>query len=214
MAVCELQHLPSSTTQLQFDSDRYGVKVHLDPSLPAQLPQLAGLLQLELFDCAVPPTVLRTFTHLRTLKLQRCTLLPRNPDDGLDTEGTAALLDALSQMTLLQDLNLSIEELDTVSTAPRLAALTASTHLTRLVLDPDEHTPLAKGAAQYMFSAGKQLPLLQHITISPSVQYSEDWDEWCMDGDEIAQIASCCTGLQWLNIGLTVRPGAVIVLYM
>jgi hypothetical protein len=117
-------------------------------------------------------------------------------------------------MTLLQDLNLSIEELDTVSTAPRLAALTASTHLTRLVLDPDEHTPLAKGAAQYMFSAGKQLPLLQHITISPSVQYSEDWDEWCMDGDEIAQIASCCTGLQWLNIGLTVRPGAVIVLYM
>jgi hypothetical protein len=208
----KLQHLPSSTTQLHFVGDGHTIEASFD-SDPSLFPQLARLLQLDLQHCAFTPTVLGAFTCLQKLKLRNCALLPRGVDDDLDTEGTAALLDAVAKMTCLQDLELSLPVLDTVNTAPqRFAGLTASTHLTRLMLEPDEVTPLAKGAVQYMFPAGRQLPRLQHITISTRVEERQDWDQddWCIDAADIRQIASCCTGLSWLDIALTVRPGACI----
>jgi hypothetical protein len=218
MPPCKLQHLPSSITQLQFAGDIYiiGPESGNDPSLPPQLPQLAGLLKLQLQECTFTPTALGAFTRLQELKLRDCTLLPFGADGSeFDTEGTAALLDALAQMTCLQDLELALEGLDTVSTAPqRFAALTASTHLTRLVLEPDDCIPLAKGAVQYMFPTGRQLPLLQHITIRPHVEDAQDWDltEWCIDSADISRIASCCSGLGWLDIARTVKPGAGVVM--
>jgi hypothetical protein len=212
----DLQPLPSNITRLFLRGIRGGTGIpDSHPSLPPQLPQLAGLLQLVLGTCNIPPTVLSAFTHLQVLKLLHCTLLPVPPDSEYHTAGTAALLDALAQMTRLQDLHLSLQELDTISTAPqRFAALTASTHLTQLVLKPDEVKPLAQGAVQHMFPAGRLLPLLQHLTISPTADQPHDWEEeeWCIDGADISRIASCCPGLRRLNIFLSVRPGGVVLI--
>jgi hypothetical protein len=220
MPMCELQHLPSSITQLQFDSSKGGR--HSDePSLLPELQQLAGLLRLELCDCAVPPTVLGAFTRLQALKLSCCTLLPApapvaaapgpiidDEDRVYETEGTAALLDALSKMTCMQDLSLSLEGLDTVSTAPqRFEALTASTQLTRLAVSAFDSIPIATGAARYMFPEGRQLPLLEELTIAPSITGLGS-DRWCLDGADIHSIATCCTGLRKLNITYNLPPGA------
>ena len=211
MPACDLQHLPSSITQLQFHGNVYGAGSGL--RLPPQLQHLTRLLQLYLQDCVVQPAVLGSLTSLQVLHLQYCPLPSLNNDDeGYDTEGTAALLDVLSKMTCLQDLCLSLTGVDTVSTAPqRFAALTASTQLTRLELGPDDYTPLPKGAVQYMFPAGRQLPCLQVLNISPIIDWRTDFgtgDEWCIDGADIYSIANCCTGLQELSIGNSVKPGA------
>jgi hypothetical protein len=210
---CALQHLPNSITQLQFRGNLYGMGP--GPSLPLQLQQLTGLLELTLEFCVVQPAVLGSFTRLQELRLLTCRLPSLQNDEEAyqfsDSEGTAALLDALSKMTCLQDLYLSLQGLDTVSTAPqRFAALTASTHLKRLVVNPDDKTPLAQGAAQYMFPAGRQLPFLEILTISPTVDWREDLgteEEWCLEGTDIHSIVSCCTALEKLDIGNTVRPG-------
>jgi hypothetical protein len=217
MPMCKLQHLPSSVTQVHLQGNSCQTEAFARPSMPPQLQQLAGLLRLELRSCAVPPTVLGAFTRLQVLKLASCTLLPA-PDDVDDeevvfeTEGTAALLDVLAGMTCLQDLELSLPGLDTVSTAPqRFSALTASTQLTRLAVDPFSSTPLAKGAARHMFPAGRQLPQLHELTIMPD-DAGSDWPltQWCIDSADIHSIASCCIGLQTLDLGHSVRPGAEV----
>ena len=215
---CGLQHLPNSITQLQFHGNLYGMGP--GPALPLQLQQLTGLLQLTLEYCMVQPAVLGSFTRLQELQLLTCRLPSLQDDEeafaNVDTEGTAALLDALSKMTCVQDLYLSLQGLDTVSTAPqRFAALTASTQLKRLALKPDDKMPIPQGAAQYMFPAGRQLPFLEVLTISPTVDWREDLgteEEWCLEGTDIRNIVSCCTGLQELDIGHIVRPGGHAVL--
>jgi hypothetical protein len=220
MPACALQHLPSSITKLLFRGNKFETQYFSTPSMPPELQQLTGLLRLELYYCAVAETVLGAFTCLQALKLQDCLLLPvvdDSSEDGSDHDenvhgqpGTAALLDALAGMTCLQDVELRLRVLDTVSTAPqRFAALTASTQLTRLAIMPRDCIPLAKGAVRYMFPAGRQFPLLQELTISPEVTDS-DWaaaDEWCVGSADIKGIAACCTALKQLNIAHIVRPG-------
>jgi hypothetical protein len=180
MPPCELQHLPSSITQLQFQGNLYGLGT--GPAPPPQLQQLTGLLELTVQYSLVQPAVLGPLTCLQGLRLLTCRLPLLQGDEDFDTEATAALLDALSNMTCLQDLSLSLDGLDTVSTASqRFAALTASTQLTRLALNPDDRTPLPRGAAQYMFPASRQLPFLEVLTISPTVDWRTDLgteEEW------------------------------------
>jgi hypothetical protein len=163
----------------------------------------------------VQPAVLGSFTRLQELRLLTCRLPSLQNDEeayeNFDTEGTAALLDALSKLTCLQELHLSLQGLDTVSTATqRFAALTASTRLTRLVLNPDDKIPLPQGAAQYMFPAGRQLPFMDTLAISPTVDWRTDLgteEEWCLEGRDIHSIVACCTALEELDIGHTIRPG-------
>jgi hypothetical protein len=151
MPACELQQLPSSITQLHFNGNLYGVGT--GPQLPPQLQQLTGLLKLKLLYGVFQPAVLGPLTSLQALQLQYCRLPLYGDFEAFDTEGTAALLDALSKLTRLQELGLSMKGLDTVSTAPqRFAALTASTQLTLLVLNPDDKMPLPKGAAHVYVS--------------------------------------------------------------
>jgi hypothetical protein len=212
MPTCQLHHLPSSITQLELRCNMHGDGVPpYSPSLPDELLQLAGVLHLKLNMCYIPPTVLGGFTSLQSLNLDGCALLPRNgAQDDRSAEGTAALLRALALMTSLQDLELTVDGIDTNFTAPQsFAALTASTQLTRLVLTPDDDAPLPKGAVQYMFPAGRPLPLLQHISFSPIIEDLDGWEaeEWCVDGDDIGRIAACCTGLLWLELSLVVKPG-------
>ena len=210
MPPCELQHLPSSITQLHFQGNLYGLGT--GPAPPPQLQQLTGLLELTVQYSLVQPAVLGSLTRLQGLRLLTCRLPLLQGGEDFDTGATAALLDALTKMTCLQDLYLSLDGLDTVSTAPqRFAALTTSTQLTRLALNPDDKTPLPQGAALYMFPAGRQLPFLEALTISPTVDWRRDLgtgEEWCLDGTDIHSIVTCCTGLEELDIGHTVRPGA------
>jgi hypothetical protein len=140
--VCDLQYLPSSITQLSLlDCRDYG---QLPPSLPPRLQQLTGLLHLNLFSCSLPPTLLASVTQLQSLTLEGGMLLPIafQDDDGPDV-GTLALLDVLPKLTRLQELHLQAANLDDTGIAPqRFAALTASSHLTRLVVHSDNGAPL------------------------------------------------------------------------
>lgn len=226
MPVCELQHLPSTITQLHYSGSKHKRHSNKQSLLP-ELQHLTGLLRLELHCCAVPPAVLSVFTRLDALKLHRCNLLPvpaqaHGPAPGpvivadrhiYETEGTAALLDALSKMTRLQDLSLCLEGLDTVRTAPqRFAALTASTQLKRLAVSPLGRVPLATGAAQYMFPAARRLPVLEELTIAPLLGNPTS-HQWCLDGADIHSIATCCSGLRKLNISHNLPPGAEVGIF-
>ena len=64
--------------------------------------QLTRLLKLQLEWCMVLPAVLGSLTGLQKLQLQYCRLLPHVQAQDVDTEATAALLDALSKLTCLQ----------------------------------------------------------------------------------------------------------------
>lgn len=213
MPMCDLLLLPSSITQLEFKGHSSNPEAS---TFPWELQQLAGLLQLKLSNCAVPPAVLQSFPRLQKLHVERCDLLPsddeENPDD-FDSRGTAALLDVLQQLTCLQRLELSLDRLDTEATPSHLfAALTASSCLTALNLEPDCYIPLPKGAVQHMFGAGKQLPLLQRLAIFnyDDSNHPHGWpdDEWTIDGSDLHLIARCCPALQQLDIALNVNPDA------
>jgi Leucine-rich repeat (LRR) protein len=207
MPPCKLQHLPNSITQLclQGNYDRsssYGA----EPSLPPRLQQLSGLLRLQLWDCCVPPTALASFTRMQVLQMEQCDLAL---DRGDYLGATATLLNALAGMTCLQDLQLSAVPINTSETDPqRFAALTASTQLTRLVLRSGGRIPLPHEAAQHMFRAGRPLPQLQQLVITPLLDDTDHYnaDTRCIDDDGIGCIASCCTGLQWLEIPFCVPP--------
>jgi hypothetical protein len=200
--VCDLQHLPSSITQLKLTD----VPSRNRLSLPPQLPQLSRLQQLHLEECTVPTKVLGCFTQLRVLCLQECTLLPRSqPEDDSNTEGTAALLEVLASLTLLQDLACNCLLLDTYCVAPQhFSALTASDHQTRLtVRDQSEVVP--EGAVQYMFAPGRQMQL-QHLCIST---YDLIGDiQGCLSAADMECIISCCPCLQSLDICNSVETGA------
>ena len=173
IAPCDLQPLPSTITQLCFRGNPYShVYYRMAHGIPPKLQQLSGLLRLQLVDCragaAVPPTLLGSFTSMQMLQLEKCSLLQDGSSD--QSKGTAALLDALAGMACLQDLQLLDMQLNSTDTAPQhFAAMTASTQLTRLVLRSGGGAVLPWGAAQYMFSAGRPLPLLHQLVITPVV---------------------------------------------
>lgn len=202
--VCDIRHLPSSITELELHGNMFHDE---SPSLPPELQQLSKLLRLRLTWCAVPPAVLGSVPQLRMLRLQDCTLLPNRVRDTIQTEGTAALLEALPKLTCLEDLQLDLQGLDSISIGPQhFSALTASSHLTQLRLVPEKRMPVPNGAVQHMFPAGRQMPVLQELRISP--RFRAGSDEWCIDSGDIRRISSCCPRLQGLEIMGSVRPGA------
>jgi hypothetical protein len=150
MPAFDMQPLPSSITQLQFVGDR----TH-NPTQPPMLPQLTGLLHLDVGCCAVPPKVLEAATQLQALHMLDCRLLPFNLRSK-DRDGIVALLQVLPTLVRLQDLKLELHHMDTDGIAPqRFAALTACGHLTRLHLARMDGLPFPQGAAQHMFIPGK-----------------------------------------------------------
>lgn len=200
----DLQHLPSSLTQLSLK----GPLSEPGAASLLQLPQqLSGLLSLDLEWCDVLPAVLGSVTKLQRLRLERCTLLTYVPEAMYDTEGTAALLDILPKLKRLQQLDLQEAKLDTVSIAPqRFSALTASSHLTRLALAVKHQRPIPQAAVQHMFPAGRPSPQLWELVINP--QHSDLPDGWFLDSAELGALISACPGLQGLNISRAVKPGA------
>jgi hypothetical protein len=208
MAPCDLQPLPSSITQLEIQGN---IMFNMSPSLPPRLPQLSGLLELYLTYCAVPPTVLGDLTQLEVLYVKECRLAPIAPNHAyFQTEGTSALLDVLPRLARLRYLHLHVDGLDTDSIAPqRFSALTASSHLTRLVMARENNRSVAKGAVQHMFPPGRQMPLLQDLSISTddSGTFFPIDDVWCMDDADIISIISACPQLGSLSIEKSIEPG-------
>jgi hypothetical protein len=116
------------------------------------------------------------------------------------------LLDALQQLTQLQDLKLQLSTWDIVSIAPQhFAALTASSHLTQLFLKRDHEKDLPRSAIQHMFPAGRQMQSLQHLSINTVA--GMDF-EWCLTKADLRRISQCCPQLQWLDICGSVQPSA------
>jgi hypothetical protein len=154
-AACGLQQLPSSLTKLK-------LRGHLNSFSP-ELPQLAGLLRLDLKNLRVSFDMLATFSQLQMLRLGSCTLLPRTSHTNTPTAGTA--LEALRELTCLQHL-----ELDGVYFAriapQQFSAVTASSQLTQLVVKCDGGVCLPKSAVQHMFAPHRQMQALQQLNIS------------------------------------------------
>jgi hypothetical protein len=206
MPLLDLQLLPSSITQLSLDGN--SVK-HFDDSttLPQQLPQqLTGLLRLELEWCRVPATVFGSITQLQALHLNSCRVLPLSLGGEFDHEGLPALLDALPKLTCLQDFELyRISPDEAIINLQRFSALTASSHLTRLVLGREQDQPLPEAAAlQHMFPAGRPALQLRELSITPGGP--GPFDEWCIDTAGLRAIARSCPALQRLDIAEAVEP--------
>lgn len=203
----DLHHLPSSITQLLLRDNR---QVHDNaPSLPPHLHQLTALVHLELQMGALQPALLGSVAQLRHLQLIGCSLLPSPIDVEYQTQGTAALLDVLTQLTALQHLGLELRKMDIVSIPPqRFSALTASSHLTQLCIATEEVRPLPLHAVQHMIPAGRQMPLLQVLSIYSSVHQDlvDHVGLACLDGTDIARICSSCRNLQRLCITCALQP--------
>lgn len=211
MPVCDLQRMPNSITKLRLNNYHYGEE---EPSLPPQLQQFTALLHLHLQNCVLPPSLLGSVTQLQTLHLDMGTLLPINPEDDFETEGTAALLDVLPKLARLRELRLESVHLDTTSiAAQRFSALTAPSHLTTLVVQAADGAgaPLPKGAIQHMFPAHRRRPQLQWLEISTA---DCDTDAWCIDSAGLSSIVSCCRALELLDISYSVQPGADLSLLL
>jgi hypothetical protein len=197
----DLQHLPRSITQLCVHGQTR-FEDQDQTALPLQLPQLPGLLRLEMAWCTVPLTLLGSVNT----KLQECWLLPWDPeDDDIQPEGTATLLDTLPRFTHLQDLNLDLE-LDTETIDPqRFSSLTFSSSLTSLSLTSAGGPALPAGAVQHMFPAGRQLPALEDLTIESHLPAAEGF---CLDTGALAHVVNACPSLVCLDIIDAVKPGA------
>jgi hypothetical protein len=193
---CDLRHLPSSIREMTY-SDRVLAQ---EPSLPPQLQQLTGLLHLRLYHCPLPPTLLHSVTQLQTLCLKSCKPLPSG-----DPAGAQALLAVLSQLARLQHLEMSTVQWDPAGVASQhFSALTASSCLTRLVVNLHIKPPLPEGAVRHMFPAHRQQPQLKFVQLS----YVGITEAYCIDSADLVSIASCCPALQHLDVNCTVQPGA------
>jgi hypothetical protein len=208
--IAVLSLLPSSVAKLQLQGGIFS-DAAATPNLPPQLQQLTALLHLQLCNCEFPPGVLGSVMQLQHLRLAHCNLLPAAVLDELDeleAEGTAALLNVLPRLARLQHLELELQQLGTVSIAPeRFSALTASTHLTNLVVHPAHVTPLPLNAVKHMFPAGRHMPLLHTLHISPELELHDE-ELSCMDSDDLASICRSCPALHQLDISGAVQPGA------
>jgi hypothetical protein len=177
----DLDHLPSSITQLHLNGNS---GPHSEPDLPLEWPQLSGLLELELYKCAVYPMVLGELTQLQQLQMVGCHLLPTPLDDTYQTEATAALLEVLPSLTRLQKLYLDLDRLDIESITPQqFSALTASSQLTMLNLIRDDDPVLPKGALQHMFPPSRRMQLLQPLAIGAYLSQDTFFmpSGWCLD---------------------------------
>jgi hypothetical protein len=161
---CDLQPLPSSIAHLYLcDPGHDGIH-----SLPAELPQLSGLVQLQLHSCAVPFRLLCTLTALQELDVVECQLLACKQGEGV-AQGTAGLqgVAGLPGLTNLQELHMTNVGTADI-TLEHFTASTASSHLAVLTLQHvgNGRPPLPRGAVQHMFPPGRQMQSLEIVTIS------------------------------------------------
>jgi hypothetical protein len=181
--------------------------------------QLSDLLALKLDAVHLYTAMLASMTQLQRLQLMRCKLLP---PPGMaaaagNQQATAAksFLSAVAQLSQLQVLQLY--EIDTLwppegfdeLQAQEFSALTASSKLQHLAVTPTGQLLLPKGAVQCMFTPGRHLAQLTHLTLESHLTGKELEAEWCMTVADLRRVVDCCPSLRHLRLDDVVQPGGV-----
>jgi hypothetical protein len=199
-------HFPSSLTALRLgdvDSDG-GMGA---PDLACCVSALTNLQELAACKVGVCPTALASLTRLRDLQLHHFNFVLREPDGPAGAAvgaSASALLSAISGLSQLQRLSVVNERYALAGAqASACAALTASSQLTYLQVSAVEEQPLPPAALQHMFPAGKQLPLLQHVTLSCD---GPDAEAGHATAAELRLLFSACPGLSSLDITDLLEP--------
>lgn len=192
--------LSSSLTALHFQGGR------LD--YPCSLTQLVHLQKLDLTGVDFNPVLIRGMSQLLHLYLEYFTLLPPNEgNDGADS--AAVLLEAVGGMRQLKRFSLvdddNIWEASREVQANHFAALTASSHLTKLEVGCDEEQPLPVEALRHMFPAGQALPELQELTVCASEMSA---GPGFITAAELRNVISACPVISSLDITCVLQPGA------
>lgn len=173
----------------------------------SQLTTFTALQNLKLRDFSLDPTILPCFPQLQHLSLKPAVVLVPSIYGVVRAQGphyrdgapALALLAALRQLPQLQSLALdtSLAQQDNgtaAQQAERLAALTASNHLTKLVLHWQPFQ-LPEEALQHMLPQGKHLPHMKVMVMEPEgapLMHVEGVERW----------VECCPGLEKLAFSL------------
>jgi hypothetical protein len=184
-----LSGLPSGLTRLRVDDARMPEDEDKwdrssDPAtLPAQMPQLSALQELDLIQAVIHASVLSHMSGLQSLCMYLCSLLPLSdggdeaavtPTFAAKAAAAAAFLAAIGRMTNLRKLVIQSDLLDCpeawgLNAAPpaAYAALTASSKLQRLVLHAQDVLP--SGAVAHMF------PQVRSLGVAGDDGWGETW---------------------------------------
>lgn len=197
-------HFPSSLTALRVGDLRGVFFGWRGPDLPWSVSTLTNLQELAACHVAVCPTALAGLAQLRDLQLRHSTFLPPQPTTSGVAVGASALLSSLSGMRKLQHLSVISQQSGlTDAQASEFAALTASSQLTYLQVAAVEGQPMPAAALQHMFPAGKQLPLLQHVSLSCDEAGAEAGH---CTGADLRSMFSACPGLCSLDVTGLLHP--------
>lgn len=211
-----LSALPTSLAALVLEGNR---KAQHSISLQhvSHVTALTALQELQLTRFSLQPAILTSFPQLQHLSLNYVDILVQDSagqligrwsgaDDYHASQASASLLAAVGQLQHLQHLELSGVVFDACADPQQYAALTASSHLTKLVIcsQHDEQ------ALQYMLPGGKQLPHLRHLQLDPTTgpfMSSADVQRW----------VECCPAMTGLVVarcddvaGVARAPGALL----
>jgi hypothetical protein len=179
------------------------------PELPDSASRLVNLHKLKLKYAQISPVALANMLLLTHLQLFKCDMLPHEPGaempylEGVD--GPTSFLRAVGAMRQLQHLSL-VGDLDPMqlqlgeAEPSDCAALTASSHLTRLEIRAGEGQPLPATAVQHMFSAGKQLPWLRHLVLCCKKEDPATAGGMAITTTDLCGIFSACPGLRSLGV--------------
>lgn len=193
-----LATLPVSLTKLILSGDGMPqarpIQLSID-STPA-IASLTALQWLEV-DCAAGfgAALLRDMSSLQHLAVRRTPLLAAAPAAGGGGDAAGAGLAALAELTQLQHLELpqKPDQLAAALTAGDVAALTASSQLTCLIIDQGL---VDEDLYRHMFPNGRQLPALKELRATKGL-LSTEWATQAM--------VRCCPNLERLDVGTGAR---------
>jgi hypothetical protein len=194
-----IQHLPSSLTQLKLENS--GVSCIGDGPNNGQQRQQLRELRLSFAGSRFQLEAVAHMTSLTHVCIH----------DALDAENFAGLLDGLSQLQQLQRIEVvaANEDAQPLPPAASYAALTASSHLTTLLLSD---CCMQSVAARHMFAAGRRVPHLQQLEITPHELRLLGFSLTMYTVDEVrdyslvlqpgyaAQLVACCPNLRSLSL--------------
>jgi hypothetical protein len=193
-----VQDLPASLTYLEMQFCALS-RNSSSSSSNMRYGQLTALQCVRLECTDFPPAVLLHMPHVTKLDCHSC--------------GEQRMAETLAALQHLQQLReLELQEVLVTASAAEYAALTASSQLQTLQL---QRCSIAATAAEHMFTAGRPLPHLTQLCISPDEGWPEITDEaadWLQDPAglrhyslvvgpaHVGRLVACCPALQELGM--------------
>lgn len=172
-----------------------------------QPPQLSALCCLKLKTCRLAAGALSSLTQLQHLEMVRCHLLPVAPASRFvytpTPDAVTAFLQSLASLRRLQHLQLECLQLHpALLWRPAVTALTASSHLTALIVKEENTSPLPCGVTRRMFPAGKQLPHLHTLVfgVSSTTHSTHRMRVSFINAHELSSLVGCCPNIHQLDI--------------